>query len=103
MKKRGFGVRSMTEVFYAAAAVVLVNVAISLVRVMKGPTRADRMMGTQLIGTGGVAMLVLLSVANDQPGVLDVALLLALLSAFAAVGFVKSLGHGDTERPERDI
>ena len=90
----------MAEFLYAAALIILVNVAASLARILKGPTRADRMMGAQLVGTGGVAMLVLLSLAEGQEGVLDVALLLALLSAFAAVGFVKSLspaGAGDPE------
>jgi multicomponent Na+:H+ antiporter subunit F len=90
----------MTLFLYASALVILLNIAASLVRVLKGPTRADRMMGAQLIGTGGVAILVLLSLVHQQPGVLDVALLLALLAAFAAVAFVKSLspdGAGDPE------
>jgi multicomponent Na+:H+ antiporter subunit F len=90
----------MTAFFYAAALVILLNIAASLARVLKGPTRADRIMGAQLIGTGGVAVLVLLSLIHRQPGVLDVALLLALLAAFAAVGFVKSQspdGAGDPE------
>jgi multicomponent Na+:H+ antiporter subunit F len=90
----------MTEFFYASALFVLANVALSLVRILRGPTRADRMMGAQLIGTGGVGILVLLSIVHGQPGVLDVALLLALLAAFAAVGFVKSVspdGAGDPE------
>jgi multicomponent Na+:H+ antiporter subunit F len=92
----------MTEVFYGAALVILVNVATSLFRVIMGPTRADRMMGAQLVGTGGVATLVLLSLVHDQAGVLDVALILALLAAFAAVGFVKSLERGGAETSERD-
>lgn len=90
----------MTTFYYAAGLLILLNVAASLARVLRGPTRADRMMGAQLIGTGGVAMLVLLSLIHAQPGVLDVALLLALLAAFAAVGFVKSQsidGAGDPE------
>lgn len=90
----------MTGLYYGAALVLLLTVAASLTRVLKGPTRADRIMGAQLIGTSGVAMLVLLSLIHRQPGVLDVALLLALLAAFAAVAFVKSLsreGAGDPE------
>lgn len=83
-----------------AALFVLFSTAVSLWRILKGPTRADRMMGALLTGTGGIAVLVLLSLIDDQPGVLDVALLLALLAAFAAVGFVKSVspdGAGDPE------
>jgi multicomponent Na+:H+ antiporter subunit F len=92
----------MADFFYAAALIVLLNIAASLVRIFNGPSRADRMMGAQLIGTGGVAMLVLLSLVHGQPGVLDVALLLALLAAFAAVGFVKSLSRDGAGDPEAE-
>ncbi|MFA7441597.1 MAG: monovalent cation/H+ antiporter complex subunit F [Sphingomonadaceae bacterium] len=90
----------MAEFHYFAALAILASTAISLWRTLKGPTRADRMMGTLLVGTGGVAILVLLFLIHGQSGVLDVALLLALLAAFAAVGFVKSVspdGAGDPE------
>jgi multicomponent Na+:H+ antiporter subunit F len=92
----------MTLFLYASAFVILINIAASLVRVLKGPTRADRMMGAQLIGTGGVAILVLLSMVHQQPGVLDVALLLALLAALAAVAFVKSLSSDGAGNPEAE-
>lgn len=90
----------MTGFLYAAALVILATICVSMWRVLRGPTRADRIMGAQLIGTGGVAVLVLLSLVHRQAGVLDLALLLALLAAFAAVGFVKSQsadGAGDPE------
>lgn len=83
-----------------AALVILVNMAAGLVRVLKGPTRTDRMLGAQLIGTGGVAVLILLSLVERKPAILDVALLLALLAAFAAVGFVSSLGRDAAAEPE---
>ncbi len=56
-------------------------------------------MAAQLVGTGGVGVVLLLAAATDW-GMLDVALVLALLAAFAAVGFVKALsadGAGDPE------
>ena len=90
----------MTGFFYLAALIILANVAVSAWRVLRGPARADRIMGAQLIGTSGVAILVLLHLVDDAPGVLDLALLLALLTAFAAVGYVKSQsadGAGDPE------
>jgi len=70
---------------------VLASVAGALWRVWHGPRRADRMLAAQLVGTGGVAVLVLLAPAAG-PGwaTLDVALVLALLAALAAVGFVKA-------------
>jgi multicomponent Na+:H+ antiporter subunit F len=47
------------------------------------------MMAPQLIGTGGVAILLLLADAAATPSLVDVALILALLAAFAAVAFVR--------------
>ena len=93
----------MDETLHAFAALLLLAVAASLLRVLRGPGRADRMMGAQLSGTSGVGILMLLSQASGQPAVLDVALLLALLAAIAAVAFVKAAsadGAGDPEEED---
>lgn len=93
----------MPEVFEAGATVLLLTVVASLVRVLRGPTRADRMMGVQLGGTAAVAVLVLLGAAARHPAMLDVALVLALLAALAAVAFVKAAsrdGAGDPEETD---
>ncbi|MDN3568984.1 monovalent cation/H+ antiporter complex subunit F [Paeniroseomonas aquatica] len=71
-----------------AALVILASVAGGLWRVLRGPDPADRLMATQLLGTGGIAVLLLLGAATRQPALLDVALVLALLGAFASVAFV---------------
>jgi multicomponent Na+:H+ antiporter subunit F len=78
----------MSEFLLAAAAFVLGTVALGLVRLLRGPKEADRMMAAQLLGTGGVAALLLLGVASGVGAVAEVGLLLALLSAFASVAFV---------------
>jgi len=81
------------------AACVLASLGGALWRVWRGPGRADRMMGAQLAGTCGVAALILMAPLAG-PAALDVALVLALLAALAAVGFVKATspdGAGDPE------
>ena len=93
----------MAEILIGFAAAILLLVLLSLARVVVGPTVADRMMGAQLAGTGGIAMLMLLAGATDRPAVLDVALVLALLAAFAVVGFAKATspdGAGDPEESD---
>ncbi|MBX3706124.1 MAG: portal protein [Pseudomonadales bacterium] len=93
----------MAEILIGFAAGILLLVLLSLARVVVGPTVADRMMGAQLAGTGGIAMLMLLAGATDRPAVLDVALVLALLAAFAVVGFAKATspdGAGDPEESD---
>jgi multicomponent Na+:H+ antiporter subunit F len=63
--------------------------ALGLVRILAGPGDADRMMAAQLIGTGGIAALLLLGAVIRVPAATDVALTLALLAAFASIAFVK--------------
>ena len=79
----------MAEFLVAAAGFVLLMVALGLVRIMRGPGDAERMMAAQLLGTGGIAVLLLIGAAAGIDTV-DVALTLALLAAFASVAFFKS-------------
>ena len=78
----------MTEFMMAAAVFVLVMVALGLARILYGPANADRMMGVQLFGSGGIAALLLWGAVTETPGVYDLALVLALLAAFASIAFV---------------
>lgn len=82
----------MREFLLGTAGFVLLMVALGLVRILRGPTNADRMMAAQLLGTGGIAVL-LLAAGSGLPAAADVALILALLAAFASVAFVKSGGR----------
>jgi multicomponent Na+:H+ antiporter subunit F len=79
----------VTEFLLSAAAFVVLMVALGLVRVARGPGRAERMMAAQLLGTGAIGALLLVGAATRERAVLDVALTLALLSAFASIAFVK--------------
>lgn len=92
----------MDELLHLCAAVLLLTVAASLLRVLRGPTRADRMMGAQLSGTAGVAVLLLLAAAQGVEAVLDVALVLALLAALATLAFVKAASPDGVGDPEED-
>jgi multicomponent Na+:H+ antiporter subunit F len=91
----------MADFLLAAAAFVLAMVALGLVRILRGPSRADRIMAAQLLGTGGIAVLLLLAQAVPMPGVVDVALVLGLLAAFVSVAFVKAAGRQAAGDPAR--
>jgi multicomponent Na+:H+ antiporter subunit F len=90
----------MTIFLFGAADFIVVMVAVGLLRVLYGPAAADRMMAAQLVGTGGVAALLLLSVATRTPPIVDVALMLALLAAFASVAFVRAASGSRAEVAE---
>ena len=79
----------MAEFLLAAAGFVLAMVAVGLIRVLRGPGDADRMMAGQLLGSGGIAALLLGGAAIGDGSVVDVSLTLALLAAFASIAFVK--------------
>jgi multicomponent Na+:H+ antiporter subunit F len=78
----------MSNFLLAAAGFVLAMVALGLLRIIRGPGDADRIMAAQLLGTGGIAVLLLLGAAISAPAAVDVALILALLAAFVSVAFV---------------
>ena len=90
----------MTSFFFAAAGFVLIVVALGLVRILYGPNESDRMMAAQLVGSGGVAVLLLLSVASETRPVVDVALMLSLLTAFSSVAFVRASPRAAMKAPE---
>jgi multicomponent Na+:H+ antiporter subunit F len=91
----------MDEFLLAAAGLILAMVALGLVRILRGPTDADRVMAAQLLGTGGSAALLLVAVATATAAVVDVALTLALVAAFAAAAFAASVLGGEAEASAR--
>lgn len=82
----------MSSALWIVATLVLATIALGLVRVERGPTRGDRMLAAQLLGTGAVAVLLLLARAMNAPALLDVALVLALLASVASAVFVRRIG-----------
>src|SRR5262245_51461011 len=89
MDARSYRDAVMSEFLFATSGVVLAAVALGLVRVLRGPADADRMMAAQLLGSGGIAALLLLGAAAGVDSVIDVSLTLALLAAFATAAFVR--------------
>lgn len=76
--------------FWAVASIILLlTVAAGMVRVLRGPTAAERMLAAQLFGTSGVALLLLLDQHAGPWELTDVALVFALLAAVAVIAFVR--------------
>ncbi len=79
----------MSVVLLSIALFLLVLLLAGMYRVLRGPRNADRMMAAQLFGTTAVAILLLLCFAFEAPAMIDVALVMALLAAIAAIAFVR--------------
>ncbi len=83
----------MSTYLTVVAAVLLSLLLAGLVRVMRGPSIADRMLAAQLFGTAGVAILMLLAIAQEQAALLNAALVLALLAPLTLITFVTLAGR----------
>lgn len=78
-----------------ALIILLVAVIIGLLRAFWGSSLEDRMLSVLLIGTGGVAITLLLSFALAAPALLDVALVMALLAAVAVIALTNGAASDD--------
>lgn len=80
---------SMDAAMLGCLLALLLTVAVGLLRALRGPSLEDRLLSGMLLGTGGVAFLLLLSLVLGSPALLDVALVLALLAAVAAAAMTR--------------
>lgn len=88
----------MHAFYLAMASLLLLTLVAGLWRVLRGPTRADRMLAAQLFGTTSVACLLLLAEVLERVYLTDVALVFAMLAAVTTVAFVRRVltaGEGD--------
>lgn len=81
-----------------AAFAILCTLLLAFIRVCRGPTAEDRLLGIQSFGTAGTAVVILLSLDGHRPGFLDVALIMAMLAAVTIITFTRILpGAGDVD------
>lgn len=79
----------MSALYGSVAIVLLLALSTGLYRLLRGPTHGDRMLSAQLFGTAAVALLQIDGVVGDQPYLVDIALLFALLAAVAMIAFAR--------------
>lgn len=88
----------MSSILPATTLLLLLNLAVGLIRVSRGPTPADRMLAALLFGTTTVAVLLLLAEWMTLPALRDVALLFVMLAAIISVAFA-GMPTTDEEAP----
>lgn len=62
-------------------------VVLGFIRLAKGPSLADRVIAFDLLATLGIGILAAYAVVTEQPALLDVGLVLALVSFLGTVAF----------------
>ncbi len=83
----------MTHFLAAILILLLVSILAGLIRVLRGPAPAERMLAAQLFGTAAVAIILILSQLMAMPALLDVAMVFALLAAVTLLAFVVLAGR----------
>lgn len=78
----------------AVAILLLATLLAGLVRVVRGPDPASRLMAGQLLGTTAVAILLVLSQMTGQRALLDVAMVFVILATVTLIAFLV-LSHGE--------
>ncbi len=79
----------MSTFFQTTIIIVMIILAIcmlfALVRVVKGPSSADRMVAVNMIGTMTMVIILLLSILLGEEYLMDVAVVYAMLSFLAVI------------------
>jgi len=88
------------DVFFTIVIVfLLLNIALGLIRVWRGPTVADRLLTAQLFGTTGMAILLVLAGYLQDPDLLNVAITFNVLAILLVIGLVKVWKNKKGENP----
>jgi multicomponent Na+:H+ antiporter subunit F len=79
--------------FYNIAIILLgLTIGLCMFRVIKGPTRADRMIGINIIGTKTIVIIALISFLLKEVYFIDVVLVYALISFVGSFAVAREIG-----------
>jgi multicomponent Na+:H+ antiporter subunit F len=78
----------------AAMSMLAVAAALTLLRVIKGPSLPDRVIAVDLIGVLMVCLLVVQAGATAQQAFLDAAMVVALISFVGTVAYARYIERG---------
>lgn len=79
----------MNVFFIGVCLFLLLNICLGLLRLWRGPTVADRLLTTQLFGTTGMAVLIILAGHLEELTLLNVAITFNVLAALLVICFVQ--------------
>lgn len=90
----------------ASVAVIIaaaVAIALSVMRIVRGPTATDRVIALDIFLSSALGLCVVASLLTQQPAFLDVGIGLSLISFIGTVGWARLLGLGaDKQQPSSD-
>ena len=81
--------------YFVVLGFLLLSIVIALIRVIKGPTAPDRVVGLDTINTIVIASMVIFGAATSNVIYIDVAIIYALLSYISTLFIAKYLEGGE--------
>lgn len=81
--------------FYIVISALFLSVVMAIIRIVKGPTAPDRVVGLDTINTIVIVSMVLFGYVTNQWIIIDVAIVYAFLSFISTLYIAKYLEGGD--------
>jgi multicomponent Na+:H+ antiporter subunit F len=78
-----------------------ISVVLTVVRMVKGPSLADRVVALELVNLLAIGIITVFALAVDQTEFFDIAVVIALVSFMATVGFARYIER-QSERESTD-
>ena len=72
-----------------ALLVLAISMALSFVRLVRGPSLMDRVVALELIASLVAGFVAVFAIGTDEPALIDVAVALALVAFISAVAFAR--------------
>lgn len=72
---------------YISLSIVCAGILLIFIRLVKGPTLADRIVALDLLTAAGIGFISILALLYNKPVLLDAAIILALLAFLSTVAF----------------
>lgn len=74
---------------HIAFGALMISFALTVVRLLRGPTLADRVVALDMLALLGIAFIGITAIASEEYAYLDVAIALALVGFLATVAFAR--------------
>ena len=82
-----------------ALILLLAAVALTLVRMVRGPSLPDRVVALDMLAVLSIALIAVFAVSTEQTAFLDVAIALALIGFLGTVAFARYAERRPTDQP----
>lgn len=89
------GAKYLDAVLPLALGLLLLSVALTIFRIFRGPTLADRAVALDMLALLGIAVIGVVAVKTEEYAYLDVAIALALVGFLATVAFARYISHNE--------